>query len=205
MLKCALAVVAWCGFLTVSESPAHAAPSFECLHWVVGSAHQSKRLRAEAFRVCDRLAILPETSPSIECARWVLGRGTNTMDRRATAAAACRRNVSLDCADFLMHDQGNFFAKRLSAARECQQRTNDVEVFHEFDRVIAEWISGTSPSHPTLRMTIANASRSGADPECAEWVLGNTVGDVDSRIRAVQACNHMSAGNARTRPRGDEP
>ena len=205
VLKCTIAAVICFGFLSVSELPAGAAPSFECLDWVVGSARQSNRLRAEAFRVCDRLAILPETSPSMDCARWVIGSGTSTMDRRATAAAACRFNVSLDCTEFLMHDQGNFFAKRLSAARECQQPTNDVRVFHEFDRAIAEWISGTSPSHPARRMTIANASRGGAGRECAKWVLGNTVGDVDARVRAVEACNHVSGKNARARPRDDRP
>ena len=204
-LKFTIAAVTCFGFLSVSELPAGAAPSFECLEWVVGSARQSDRLRTEAFRVCDRMPILPQTSPSMECARWVLGSGTSTMDRRAAAAAACRFNVSLDCTEFLMHDQGNFFAKRLAAARECQQLTNDVEVFHEFDRAIAEWILGTSPSHPTLRMPIANASRGGADRECAKWVLGNTVGDVDARVQAVEACNHVHAENVGTRPRDNRP
>lgn len=201
VLKYTIAAVTCFGVLSVSELPAGAAPSFECLDWVVGSARHSNRLRAEAFRACDRLAILPETSPSMECARWVLGASTSTIDRRAAATAVCGFNVSLDCTEFLMHDQGNFFAKRLSAARECQQPTNDVQVFHEFNRAIAEWILGTSPSNTTLRMTIANASRGGADRECAEWVLGNTVGDVEARVQAVEACNHASAENAQGRSR----
>ena len=205
VLKFTIAVVTCFGLLSVSELPADAAPSFECLDWVVGSSRQSDHLRAEAFLVCDRKPILPETSPSMECAGWVLGRGTSTMDRRAAAAAACRFNAGLDCAEFLMHDQGNFFAKRIAAARECQQPTNDVQVFHEFDQAIAEWILGTSPSHPMLRMPIAKASRGGADRECAQWVLGNTVGDVDARIQAVETCNHVPAENARARQRNIRP
>ena len=86
-----------------------------------------------------------------------------------------------------------FFGKRISAAWECQQPTNDVQVINEFDRTTAEWILGTSPSEPMLRMTIAESSRSGADLECAARVLGNTVGDVDTRVQAAEACNQMSA------------